>query len=128
MSSITALTLECDYDTLSGESIGYDQIQGVGEVLPGLRIMSYIASSFCADLLAHRPIERLCVLGPATMPLHKHISRSPGRLSHLFMFNIIEFLQSTLIMDPTPYLYLRYIGTITFKSNSVGLLCSGIYW
>lgn len=128
MSSITALALECDYDTLSGETDGHDQIQGTEEVLPGLRIMSYTGGSFCANLLAHRPIERPCVLGQAPRRLHGLISRSPGNLSHLFMFNFVEFLRSASTMDLAPYRHLRYVGTITFKVNAVGSLCIEMNW
>jgi hypothetical protein len=119
MSSITALALECDYDTLTRKTDGYDQIKEMGEILPGLRIMSYTGGSLCASLLANRPIERLCALGQPTVPLHELISLSPGKLSHLFMFNLIEFLHSALTLDFAPYLHLRYIGTITFNTNAV---------
>jgi hypothetical protein len=89
------------------------------EILPNLRMLSYDETDFCFDLLAARPIERLCVPGKGIWRLHAGILASPGRLSHLFVTQILALLRFALSTTPEPYLHLRHIGTVTFEKSEV---------
>jgi F-box-like len=128
MRSVTGLALECDYNGLSGKTGGYDRINKKGEVLANLRILSHDGGGFCADLLVTRPIERLCVPGRRLAPLHDSISHSPGRLSHLFMINLVEFLRPVLAIDVAPYRHLTFVGTITLRRGDVRSFFGWLRW
>jgi hypothetical protein len=124
MRTITALSLEC-HDKLVGSPSGYGQFIRSAEFLPGLRLLSHHTTDFGIDLLAARPVERLCVLGPYYNRLYGSISQSPGRLSHLFMRNIFSYLQGLSPADWSPYRHLKHIGTITFSVRQVRSILPG---
>jgi hypothetical protein len=121
MQNIHALALDCDFDWLCGNASGYKQFLSDVSILPKLRTLRYNGRIFCPDLLAARPVERICVdqTSENILLLHESIRQSPGKLSHLLMINVLEWLPNSMGQDLEPYRYLRHIGTIAFPELEV---------
>lgn len=121
MPQVTALALECDENRIyAHQGSSHHTLVARPDVAPNLHTMSLDGHRLSVHLLANRPIERLCldsstrpVLGRHIGALHTTISQSPGKLSHLFAIDILDWLPGTVKQDPEPYRHLRYIGTIT---------------
>jgi hypothetical protein len=121
MDQITSLSLECSEDRIFPDK--GDLLQALVErsdVAPNLRTLNVGGRRLPDHLLSHRPIERLClngflhgVLGQYMNGIHTRISQSPGRLSHLFSIDILQWLPAALRQNPEPYRHLRYVGTVT---------------
>jgi hypothetical protein len=118
MRNITALALECDFDWLCGNASGYKQFLSDLSIMPKLRTLRHNGRTFCNDLLAARPVERICV-NQNTLLVHESIRRCPGKLSHLLMLNILQWLPNSMGQDLEPYRYLTHIGTIAFPDFEV---------
>jgi len=120
MRKISALALDCDFDWLCGNAPGYKKFLADVSIIPNLRTLRHNGRNFCNDLLAARPVERICIDSKENiLLLHKSIQQSPGRLMHLLMINILEWLPNSMGQDLEPYRHLRHIGTIAFPEFEV---------
>lgn len=128
MPNVTALWLECDLSRICDEWLdSYDYMIEQENLLPNLKIMSHDGLQFSRDLLATRPIQRLCIdefnknlYDPSF--LHDLIKRSPGVLTHLLTIDIPQWLLNAKEQDLNPYRNLKFIGTIIIFPSMVLLL------
>jgi len=122
MRNIAALALSCGYDWLRGKTMEYGQYPLEADILLNLRTLGHNGLDICDYLLMARPIERMCIAHASweeTPRLHHTISLSPGKLSHLFMANILGWLPRAMEEGLEPYRHLRYVGTIVFSRLEV---------
>jgi hypothetical protein len=121
MQNIHALALDCDFDWLCGNASGYKEFLSDVSIIPKLRTLRHNGRTFCNDLLAARPVERISVDHTSeNIPLlHESIRRSPGKLSHLLMVDVLRWLPNSMEQDLEPYRHLRHIGTIAFPELQV---------
>jgi hypothetical protein len=132
MPQVTALALECDENRLyPNQGDSHQTLVARPDVAPNLHTIRIGEGELSDHLLANRPIERLC-FGSSVgsfrrhrgvehymRTLHDNISQSPGKLSHIFAINILNWLSRAVKQDPDPYRHLRYIGTIMMPHTHV---------
>ena len=122
MRGVIALALDCDYSWLDGAATEHEPFRLDVDTLSNLRTLDHNGHTSCNRLLMARPIERMCVEQASwqkTPLLHDGIRLSPGKLSHLFMADILPWLPGAMRSDLEPYRHLRYIGRIVFSGTQV---------
>ncbi|KAG8804037.1 hypothetical protein FRC18_007184 [Serendipita sp. 400] len=86
-------------------------------VLPRLEAMTYIDDSFSRALLRSRPIKRLANFqygsrASATRDLHENLEKSPGELTHLFVEDLRQWLEKSIVVNLEPYRNLQSVGCV----------------